>query len=124
MKVLVTGSEGLIGKWVTAQLLDTGNEVVGLDRSASGTTGGDLRSYVCDILDRDTLRRIVQETQPEGLIHLAARTDLKETRDIQGYAANIDGVRYVTEAVRQTPSVKRAIYNSRNWFEGWLCPHK
>jgi nucleoside-diphosphate-sugar epimerase len=46
------------------------------------------------------------------VVHLAARTDLEETQDIDGYAANIAGVRNLIAAVRLTPSVRRVIYTS------------
>lgn len=54
----------------------------------------------------------MREYQPGAVIHLAARTDLNEKHDISGYAANIDGVRNVIDAVCHTPSIRRAIYTS------------
>jgi nucleoside-diphosphate-sugar epimerase len=45
------------------------------------------------------------------VIHLAARTDLDDTR-IEGYAANIDGVRNLLSAIRATSSVRRAVFTS------------
>jgi len=53
---------------------------------------------------------------------MAARTDLDESRDIKGYAANIDGVANVIEAVRQAGSVQRTVFaSSRLVFEiGYL----
>jgi Nucleoside-diphosphate-sugar epimerases len=54
----------------------------------------------------------MRRVTPDALIHLAARIDLNETRDLNGYAANIDGVRNVIRAVKQTPGIHRAIYAS------------
>ena len=44
-------------------------------------------------------------------MHLAARTDV-EGQDLGGYAANIDGVSNLVEAIRATPSVTRCIWTS------------
>ena len=50
--------------------------------------------------------------KPDFVLHMAARTDLEETHDITGYAANIDGVTNVIEAVRKAGSVKRSVFAS------------
>src|SRR5438067_6624986 len=52
------------------------------------------------------------EERPEAVVHLAARTDLDQKRDLAGYAANIEGVGNLVAALRGTPSVRRAIYTS------------
>src|SRR5690606_8507754 len=46
------------------------------------------------------------------VVHLAARTDLYETRNLQGYDANIIGVSNVVDIINGLPSVKRTIYAS------------
>jgi nucleoside-diphosphate-sugar epimerase len=45
-------------------------------------------------------------------VHLAARTDLEETKHLKGYAANIEGVRNLVGAVRGCASVERCVYTS------------
>ena len=112
VKILVTGSNGFIGRWVARRLNDEGFEVIGLDTAKPTTGQGVKTNYGCDILDAKHLRAILMECKPDSVIHLAARTDLNETRDISGYAANIDGVRNLVDAVRQTPSIRRVIYTS------------
>lgn len=105
MKVLITGSLGLIGRWVTRQLEREGHQTIGLDK-VSGS------QIVCDILDEPALVSATRRVAPDALIHLAARIDLNETKDLNGYAANIDGIRNVIRAVKQTPSIHRVIYTS------------
>ncbi len=112
MKVLITGSSGLIGRWVAGYLKNQGDQVIGLDKTLIQDNTGCSEQINCDLLDRQTLISQVRRVCPDALIHLAARTDLKETKDIRGYAANIDGVDNLIEAVRQTPSIRRAIYTS------------
>lgn len=111
MRVLITGSSGLIGRWVAEKLSKEGFQTVGLDLLPSVSPYLN-QTITCDILDRTALVSQVGQATPDALIHLAARTDLNETRDISGYAANIDGVRNIIEAVRQTPTILRAIYTS------------
>lgn len=111
MKVLITGSSGLIGRWVAQQLKSEGHQTIGLDRNPSAVPHLD-EQVTCDILDEPNLSASVQRAAPDAMIHLAARIDLDETRNLSGYAANIDGVRNVINAVRQTPTIRRAIYTS------------
>lgn len=112
MKVLVTGSAGLIGRWTVAGLVEAGHEVIGLDKIEPPIEFSGRCSYTCDILDTPRLKAVFQECHPEAVIHLAARIDLDEEQDLRGYAANTDGVRNVVDAVRHTPSVRRVVYTS------------
>jgi nucleoside-diphosphate-sugar epimerase len=50
--------------------------------------------------------------KPDIVFHMGARTDLDENRDIEGYAANVEGVANVIEAVRQAGSVERTVFAS------------
>lgn len=107
MKVLVTGSSGFIGQAVVRRLRAEGCEVVGLDRAPSDAT-----EIVCDILEADRLQHAVKDAAPDAVVHLAARIDLDEKVDLAGYTANIEGVENLVEAVRLTPSIRRAIWTS------------
>ena len=112
MKVLITGSSGLIGRWVVDRLKKEGHQVIGLDKATPPSPTSMDEYIVCDILDRSALISETQRISPDALVHLAARIDLNETKNLSGYAANIDGVHNVIEAVRQTPTIRRAIYTS------------
>ena len=46
------------------------------------------------------------------IVHCAARTDLNEQKNLDGYSANIDGVCHLIEAVRGLGSVERTIFFS------------
>lgn len=107
MKALVTGSSGFIGRAVMRRLRAQGCEVAGLDRNPGTAT-----NYVCDILDAGRLKEIMHDFAPDGMIHLAARTDLDEKADLRGYSANVDGVQNLIAAIRSTPSVRRSIWTS------------
>jgi nucleoside-diphosphate-sugar epimerase len=117
MKVLITGSSGLVGCWVAERLKKEGHQTIGLDIKPLVAPCVD-EQVTCDILDRSALLSEMQRIAPDALIHLAARTDLKEDKGLNGYAANIDGVRNVISAVKQTPGIRRAIYTSSQL----VCP--
>jgi len=109
-RVLVTGTHGIVGRWVTKKLREEGSTVIGVDRKDEPADVDE--HYTCNILNRERLTNIVQEASPDALVHLAARTDLDETESLDGYAANIDGVRNIVDAVRASSSVRRAVYTS------------
>jgi nucleoside-diphosphate-sugar epimerase len=110
MKVLVTGSTGFIGSALVRLLQSKNWAVAGLDRAASPTAPP--ADYICDLLDKKTLSRSLQDFAPDAVIHLAARTDLDERVNLSGYAANIEGVENLIAAIKVTPSVRRAIWTS------------
>ena len=102
----------MLGRRTTRRLLERGHEAWGLDRRGAAEPELEERHLVCDLLDAGRVVDCLQQVRPDAVIHLAARTDLAERRDIGGYAANIDGVRHLVEAVRRTPGVNRVVYTS------------
>ena len=111
-RILVTGSDGLIGRWLCHQLRAEGHHVVAVDKQALTESAPGYDKHVVNILDADALREVFETTRPDALVHLAARTDLEETERLAGYDDNITGVRNVCDAVRATDSVQRAVYTS------------
>lgn len=59
MRVLVTGSQGFVGHWLTAHLEAQGDEVIGVDTEV-------------DVTDPAALQAKVVGSAPDGIIHLAA----------------------------------------------------
>ena len=113
MRVLVTGSAGFIGRRLVQVLAESGHVVGGLDiREPPPESSLMTTNYVCDLLQRDALMAAVREFAPDAVVHLAARTDLDETVGLEGYAANVQGVSHLVDAIRSAPSVRRCLWTS------------
>src|SRR5512143_4371832 len=99
-RVIITGGSGFIGTNLVKQFLGLGWQVLNLDICPPRNPAH--QAYWCnvDILQPETLTAAVQAFQPSVLLHFAARTDLDEKRDLSGYAANIEGVQNIIEAIR------------------------
>jgi UDP-glucose 4-epimerase len=75
MKILVTGGAGYIGSVVTEELIRAGHEAVVYDNLSYGHRGA-VRSPAefveADLLDSETLRRVLREHAIEAVMHMAA----------------------------------------------------
>ena len=77
MKVLVTGSEGSLMQAVIPLLLKKGYVVVGVDNLARygerlGIAGNDYQFIKCDLTDRISVEKLVENTRPDCIIQAAA----------------------------------------------------
>src|ERR1700754_2069049 len=80
MRTLVTGGAGFIGSHVTDALLADGDEVAVLDDLSRGRPGrvySSVAVYNTDITDSDALTKVVEETKPQVICHLAAQIDVR-----------------------------------------------
>ncbi len=112
LKTIITGSSGFIGTHLVASLLTAGETVLGLDIQPprQGAQKAVFRNV--DLMDASALKKVFADFQPDAVVHLAARTDLDEKKDLQGYALNIKGVENLWDAVAATPGVKRCVVTS------------
>ena len=111
-RVLVTGGSGFIGTNAVNAFLRDGYAVLNVDTAPPRL--GALRStwQEADILDAAALRTAFTAFRPTLVVHLAAKTVLNERTDLEHYAANIEGVQNVIEAVEATPGVERTFFAS------------
>lgn len=129
-KVLVTGCAGFIGMHCSIALANLGYEVIGTDYQEDPGFTQDLRylrliniieqtktkkfSFVSvDITNSLSVQELIQEQQPDYILHLAALTDLRESdREIVKYhLVNVSGFDNLLEACRQS-SVKKIVFAS------------
>lgn len=111
-RVLVTGGSGFIGTNVVETLLGEGRTVLNVDIAPPRIAGHEPYWRSLDILDLAGLHAAFADFRPDLVLHLAARTDLDEKRNLEGYAANIRGVSNVIDAIKQTGGVDRSFFAS------------
>jgi len=112
IKVIVTGGSGFIGTNLVERFLERTWKVLNLDIAEPRNDTHREHWRRVDILDRDSVIGTFSAYRPDVVLHMAARTDLHESRSIKGYAANTDGVVNVIEAIRRTGSVERTVFAS------------
>jgi CDP-glucose 4,6-dehydratase len=119
-RVLVTGHTGFKGSWLSIWLHELGAEVTGIsldpysDKDNYVLSGigkrikADLRA---DIRDRDKIKALFKQCQPDLVFHLAAQPLVRLSYDIpaETYEANVMGTINVMEAIRATESVRVAV---------------
>lgn len=75
MKILVTGSAGMIGRYVVKGLIEKGHTVIGVDRRQNNNANlneNKLAQVVLNLGDKAAVERAFEEHQPGRCIHLAA----------------------------------------------------
>lgn len=98
-RVLITGSEGFTGKYVSAELTQAGWEVWG----AGLQPKPDDRQYLqIDLLQIDTLKPIADKIKPDVVIHLAAIAFVAESDPNIFYQVNLIGTRNLLEVLANT----------------------
>src|SRR4029450_2034958 len=136
-KLLVTGSNGLIGSEVCVYFAARGFTVHGLDnnqRAAFFGPAGDTRwnqqrlqeqvpgfeHHEVDIRDRDGLRRVLHEIKPDVIVHTAAQPshDLAAKIPFDDFDTNAAGTLNLLEAARQHCPESPFIHMSTNKVYG------
>ena len=111
-RILITGGSGFIGTNAVEYFSAQGYAVRSLDQKPPLNPVHHEFWHQCDLVSAARLSAEVCEFAPDFVLHLGARTDLAETRNLGGYAANIEGVQNIIAAIRRCPSVRRTIFAS------------
>ena len=119
--VLVTGCTGLLGSWMTQELVARGARVVGLVRDwvpqsrlfTEGLSQQITTVYGC-IEDLSTLERAINEHEIDTVFHLAAQTivGVANLEPLATFEANIKGTWNLLEACRRVGGVSRIVVAS------------
>lgn len=124
MKILIIGAAGMVGRKLAQHLLETGKlgdkpftaltafDVVPATLDA-GESGIDLTISAGDISDEATVQALVAD-RPDVIFHLAAIVSGEAEANFEkGYSINLDGTRYLFEAIRaQSDYRPRVVYTS------------
>ena len=123
MTILVTGGAGYIGSHTCVELLNAGYEVVVVDNYYNSVpavldrveqiTGKKLKSYDCDIRDREGLDKIFAENKPDAVIHFAGLKAVGESAKLPllYYENNISGSVTLFEAM-EAANCKKIVFSS------------
>ena len=112
MKLLITGGAGFIGSAVVRHAIKAGHSVVNVDVLTYAAcldnvkSVADNESYVffeADICDRSAMDRILNETKPDAIMHLAAESHVDRSIDGPGtfIQTNVTGTYTLLEAARR-----------------------
>lgn len=89
MKILVTGASGLLGLNLSLQMHNA-HEIIGVDRSKLADVPFEL--IKADLLDADVVPYILDESQPDALIHCAANANVDACELDPDSASTLNGV--------------------------------
>ncbi|WP_017658996.1 GDP-mannose 4,6-dehydratase [Baaleninema simplex] len=119
--VFVTGCTGLLGSWMTQELVSRGANVVGLVRDwvpqsrlfSEGLSQKITTVYGC-LEDLSVLERAINEHEIDTVFHLAAQTivGVANREPLGTFEANIKGTWNLLEACRRVGGVSRIVVAS------------
>ncbi|MHC1562383.1 NAD-dependent epimerase/dehydratase family protein [Actinomycetospora sp. C-140] len=111
MRVLVTGSAGLVGHAVRRRLEAAGAEVVPVDVDRWSFDG--VEQLPCDLLDRAAVDRVVEAERPAVVVHAGGASGPMVLADdpVRVVEVNVGGTAAVLEAARRH-GVARVVFCS------------
>ena len=131
-RAFLTGAAGFAGSFLTELLLRRGDRVCGLVQPGTSTAylqaaqaGPDaarLELVSGDLLDRQELRTIVGDWQPDAIYHLAGQASVRRSLDdpAETFRVNVLGTQAVLEAARAACRLRMLLVSSADVY-GVAC---
>lgn len=119
MKILLTGASGFIGTNLVDMLVEKKHTIIlNIDCNPPFKKEHNQFWRKCDLLDFSDVEEVIKEFQPEMCIHLAAETEIKESKDWKNsYPVNIIGSRNLFQLLKKY-SIKKSIIVSTQFVCG------
>lgn len=111
MKILITGGSGFIGTNMINFLLKSNHEIINIDIAPPKELSHKEYWRKIDIREYTKLLLVAQNLEPDYILHLAARTDLKG-ESIDEYDSNTVGTQNIVNICKKVESIKRVIFAS------------
>lgn len=134
-KILVTGHTGFKGAWLSELLNSIGADVYGIALDADKLSLYNLidlkakvKSYIQDIRNLESIKKIVKEISPDIIFHLAAQPIVLESYNspVYTYETNVIGTINLMEAMRELNNLECAVmittdkvYENKEWAWGY-----
>jgi D-erythronate 2-dehydrogenase len=128
-KVLVTGGFGLVGSQTVRRLIAEGHQVVAADLGTAAQRKATLpdgaEAHWADLTDPAQVDRLLAETSPTAIVHLAAviPPGIYRQRTL-GRRVNVDATVTLLRAAQSRPHPVRFIQASSNAVYGARNPHR
>ncbi len=120
MKVLLTGSNGFVGRKLLHFLVQTGSyTITASSRQADAYPTDGYRFYPCELSSKAEVEKMLQRVQPELIIHTAALSSIPqcEEQPEQARLINVESVKQLTNWCR-TQGAKLIQFSTDFVFEG------
>jgi CDP-glucose 4,6-dehydratase len=136
-RVFLTGHTGFKGSWLSLWLESLGAQVHGLALepathpnlfTVAKVASSMASSSIGDIRDLAIVKRAMQDSQPDIVIHMAAQPLVRQSYadPVETYATNVMGTVHILEVARHVHSVKAIVvvttdkcYDNKEWDWGY-----
>ena len=99
-RTLVTGAAGFTGRYLTSLLAGRGHEVHGVVHHDPDEPVANVASiHQADLADRKAILRVIEEIQPDYVVHLAAIAFVGHDDIEEMYRANVVGTRQLLDVL-------------------------
>lgn len=122
-RILITGGAGYIGSHIAVELLEKNFDVIVYDNLSNSSkeslrrvekiTGKKLKFYEKDVLDKEDVKKVLNDEKIDVVIHCAALKAVGESvkKPLLYYTNNLTGTLCLLEAMKET-NVKNIVFSS------------